>query len=49
MLKKIVSSLFILVVFLFLLVSGYIFVLQNMNMMYNQAIGDVVNVIGGVM
>lgn len=49
MLKKIVSSLFMLVVFLFLLVAGYIFVLQNMNMMYNQAIGDVVNVIGGVL
>lgn len=49
MLKKIVSSLFILVVFLFLLVAGYIFIMQNMNMMYNQAMGDIVNVVGGVL
>lgn len=49
MLKKIVTSLFMLVIFLFLLVAGYIYIMQNMNMMYNQAVGDIVNVIGGVM
>lgn len=49
MLKKIVSTLFMLVIFLFLLVAGYIYVMQNMNMMYNQAIGEVMNIVGGVL
>lgn len=49
MLKKIVSSLFMLVIFLFLLVAGYIYIMQNMNMMYNQAIGEVMNIVGGVL
>lgn len=49
MLKKIVTSLFMLVIFLFLLVAGYIYIMQNMNMMYNKAVGDIVNVVGGVL
>ena len=48
MLKKIVSSLFMLVIFLFLLVAGYIYIMQNMNIMYNQAMGDIINIVGGV-
>lgn len=48
MLKKFSINLFIIVVLLFILVSGYIYSCHHMNYIFNERINYIMEIVGGV-